>query len=230
MFSDQLPHIVSWAFLLAFLFPVSMVAKLAQRANIVHGFKWVFGFYVIYLTAVSLASMNGFFNDSMLPPKIVLTTTLPLGIFLIFIYNTAICKKATDQLSLNALIGIHIFRLIGSTFLILFFYDLLPAPFAVFAGIGDLLTAITSLFVVRAIKNDYCHARKLAYIWNTLGLLDILITSALAIIFTKISMDTGDMGVEFLAQFPFCFIPAFAPPTIIFLHLLVYRKLSQEKK
>jgi len=52
----------------------------------------------------------------------------------------------------------------------------------------------------------------------------------MAIIFTKISIDRGIQGVEFLAEFPFCFIPAFAPPTIIFLHLLVYRKLSSEKK
>jgi hypothetical protein len=34
------------------------------------------------------------------------------------------------------------------------------------------------------------------------------------------------MGVDTLAKFPFSLIPAFAPPTIIFLHVLIYRKLK----
>ena len=173
---------------------------------------------------------NTFFDDVMLPPKIVLTTTLPLAIFVTIIYNTEICKKANTILNLEDLVKIHIFRLIGSTFIILFLYDLLPPVFALFAGIGDLLTAISSIFVAKAIRNKKNYARKLTYIWNTFGLVDILITSAMAIIFTKISIDNSIQGVEFLAEFPFCFIPAFAPPTIIFLHLLVFRKLSWLKK
>ena len=229
MFSNQVPIIFSVIFLLAFLFPIIMVARLAKKGNIKNGFWFIFSFYLIYLIIVSIASFNGFFDEVMLPPKIVLTTTLPLAIFVTILYNTDVCKKANAILTLESLVKVHIFRLIGSTFIILFLFDLLPPIFALFAGIGDLLTAITSIYVAKAIKNKNKHARKLTFIWNTFGLVDILITSAMAIIFTKISIDKGIQGVEFLAEFPFCFIPAFAPPTIIFLHLLVYRKLFQQK-
>ena len=51
----------------------------------------------------------------------------------------------------------------------------------------------------------------------------------LEIVITKIQIETGAPGVEVLAAFPFCLIPAFAPPTIIFLHLSVYRKLVFRK-
>ncbi|ADY29297.1 hypothetical protein [Cellulophaga lytica] len=230
MFSNQIPEIFSILFLLAFMFPVVMVARLAKKGKIKNGFWLVLGFYIPYLIIVAIASLYGFFDDVMLPPKIVLTTTLPLAIFVTIIYNTEICKKANTILNLEDLVKIHIFRLIGSTFIILFLYDLLPPVFALFAGIGDLLTAISSIFVAKAIRNKKNYARKLTYIWNTFGLVDILITSAMAIIFTKISIDNSIQGVEFLAEFPFCFIPAFAPPTIIFLHLLVFRKLSWLKK
>ena len=230
MFSNQIPEIFSILFLLAFMFPVVMVARLAKKGKIRNGFWLVLGFYIPYLIIVAIASLNGFFDAVMLPPKIVLTTTLPLAIFVTIIYNTEICKKANTILNLEDLVKIHIFRLIGSTFIILFLYDLLPQVFALFAGIGDLLTAISSIFVAKAIRNKKNYARKLTYIWNTFGLVDILITSAMAIIFTKISIDNSIQGVEFLAEFPFCFIPAFAPPTIIFLHLLVFRKLSWLKK
>jgi len=229
MFSNQIPLIFSISFLVAFSIPVLMVATLAKKGKINNGFLFVLGFYILYLSIVAIASLNGFFDTIMLPPKIVLTTTLPLAIFVTIIYTTNTCKKANGILKLEDLVKIHIFRLIGSTFIILFLYELLPPVFALFAGIGDVLTAISSIFVARAIRNKKHYARRLTYIWNTFGLVDILITSALAIIFTKISIDQGIQGVEFLAEFPFCFIPAFAPPTIIFLHLLVYRKLSSEK-
>ena len=230
MFSDQVPLFLSIAFIVAFVFPVTMVARLADKGRIRNGSLWVFGFYLIYLTTVAIASHQGFFDTVMLPPKIVLTTTLPLAILATIIYMSSACKKANAILALPDLVKIHIFRLIGSTFIILALYDLLPKPFALVAGVGDLVTAVSSIFVARAIQSGKSYARRLTYIWNTFGLLDILVTSALAIIFTKISIDQGVQGVEFLAQFPFCFIPAFAPPTIIFLHLLVYRKLSQTKK
>lgn len=230
MFSNQVPLLFSILFLIAFIFPVTMVARLAKKGKVKNGFWLVLGFYIPYLTIVALASLSGFFDDVMLPPKIVLTTTLPLAICITIIYGTAICKKANAVLGLEDLVKVHIFRLIGSTFIVLFFYELLPPIFAIFAGTGDLLTALTSIFVAKAIRDEKKYARKLAYIWNTFGLVDILITSAMAIIFTKISIDNNIQGVEFLAEFPFCFIPAFAPPTIIFLHLLIFRKLSWLKK
>lgn len=229
MFSNQVPTIFSILFLLAFLFPVIMVARLAKKGKVKNGFWLVLGFYSVYLTVVAIASFNGFYDTIMLPPKIVLTTTLPLAIFVTIIYSTKTCKNANAVLTLEDLVKVHIFRLIGSTFIILYLYDLLPPVFALFAGIGDLLTAISSIFVAKAIRNKKSYAKKLTYIWNTFGLVDILITSAMAIIFTKISIDNNVPGVEFLAEFPFCFIPAFAPPTIIFLHLLVFRKLKSLK-
>ncbi|WP_300022788.1 hypothetical protein [uncultured Maribacter sp.] len=226
MFSNQVPIIISIVFLLAFIFPIVMVARLAKKGKVKNGFWWIIGFYIPFLFIVGRASFNGFFDDVMLPPKIVLTTTLPLAILVTIIYSTTACKKANAILSLQDLVKVHIFRLIGSTFIILFLYDLLPPVFALFAGIGDLFTAISSIFVAKAIRNKKHYAKKLAYVWNTFGLVDILTTSAMAIVFTKISIDNNIQGVEFLAEFPFCFIPAFAPPTIIFLHLLVFRKLS----
>lgn len=230
MFSAQIPSVISICFLVAFLFPVIMIGRLANKGGIKNGLLWIVAFSAVYLSIVSFASFSGFYDTVMLPPKIVVTTTLPFAAFVTLIFTTKACKKANSTLSLQDLVKVHIFRLIGSTFIVLSLYDLLPKPFALFAGLGDLITAIGSIFVARSIQNEKRYARRLTYLWNSFGLLDILGTSALAIIFTKISIDQGVLGVEFLATFPFCFIPAFAPPTIIFLHLLVFRKLSQTSK
>ena len=148
-----------------------------------------------------------------------------LGFLLIIIFNLPIYKSTLKILQLADLVRIHIFRLIGTTFLLLGFYQALPSSIALLAGFGDIITAVSSIFVARAIQNNKAYAIKLTWFWNTFGLLDILATSATAFILTKLAIETGSQGVDALAVFPFCFIPAFAPATIIFLHLSVYRKL-----
>lgn len=231
--SNQIPIYISMAFLIAFCFPIYMIADLARRYTEHNHSKTLFYgiviFYVAYLSLVSLASFSGVFDELSLPPKIIQFTTFPLLVFLVaFVFNTRFYKKLLKTVPVDQLILIHRFRFIGSFFIVLMLLGLLPTPFALIAGVGDVLTALSSIWVARLLRNKRPFALRLALAWNTFGFLDILITSATAILLTKLSMETGSMGVEVLALFPFCFIPAFAPATIIFLHLSIYRKLLTE--
>jgi len=122
---------------------------------------------------------------------------------------------------------VHIFRLIGIFFLLLAFHDALPKLFAIVAGLGDILTSITCIFVAKSIKQQKTYAKTLALLWNTFGLMDIMFTAVTAIVLTKLSIDNGTMGVDTLARFPFCLIPAFAPPIIIFLHIAIFKKVKK---
>jgi hypothetical protein len=186
-------------------------------------------FFSLYFTYIFLGGKTGLFQAVSLPPKILLLSTFPYAILLFgVIINLPITKKILENATLSGLVGLHIFRLVGLTFIVLALYDALPKSFAFLAGFGDIITAISSIFVVKAIKNNKKYAKTLTYIWNTFGLIDILTTAILANILTKISIDTGVMGVDSLAKFPFSLIPAFAPPTIIFLHVLIYKKLKKK--
>jgi len=228
--NQQIPVYVSLAFLIALLFPIYMIANLARKNTASSKSTFVFygiiAFYSIYLLVVGIACINGAFDEVSLPPKIILLTTLPLLLFLVgFVFNTSLCKEIIKTTPVSKLIRLHLFRVIGSFFIILMLLQLLPKTFALIAGMGDVITALSSLWVAKSIEHKKIYAQTVALAWNTFGFLDILITSATAIILTKISIDTGALGVEVLATFPFCFIPAFAPATIIFLHLNIYRKL-----
>lgn len=225
------PEWLSWVFAFAIIIPVMMIAVFARKNSPHQKQNLVFGsiicFFVGYFFYVFIAGKNGLFKEASLPPKILLFTTVPYALFLFGIIDKLpISKQIFEKSSINDLVGLHIFRLIGSTFIILALYDSLPKSFAFIAGFGDVITAITSIFVVDAIKKQKSTAKTLIFVWNTFGLIDIITTAILANVFTKISMDTGIMGVDTLAKFPFSLIPAFAPPTIIFLHVLIYRKLK----
>lgn len=225
------PEWISIAFLIAIPLPFVLillfVRKGAKKTQSILAFPLVAVFFALYLLYVGFASFQGWFDVVSLPPKVLLFTTFPYA-FLLFglVLNTKFYQKIVENAPLESLIQLHIFRLIGVFFVLLAVHDALPKPFAFIAGFGDVLTAISSVFVVKAIQNKKSYAKKLARIWNVFGTVDILFTAIAANVLTKISIDTGAMGVDTLAVFPFCIIPAFAPPTILFLHWAIFKKVK----
>jgi hypothetical protein len=225
------PEWVSILFLIAIPLPVFLIALLARKASPVvkknSVFYAVLGFFAVYMSYVTVGSLNGLFSKVFFPPIILLFTTFPFAIFLFtIVINLAIFKTIFQNATLEDMVKVHIFRLIGVFFIVFAYYETLPAFFALIAGFGDVISAIASIFVSKAIKTHKPYAKKLTLIWNTFGLADIAFTAISAIVLTKISIDTGSMGVDTLARFPFCFIPAIAPPTIVFLHINIYKKIK----
>lgn len=225
------PEWVSILFLIAIPIPIILIAFLARKASPTTKKNKVFysilGFFAVYLSYVTVGSFNDLFNKVFFPPIVLLFTTFPFLIFFFtIVINLSIFKVIIRNVKLEDIVKIHVFRLIGVFFVILAYYETLPTFFALIAGFGDIISAVASIFVAKAIEDNKPYARRLTYIWNTFGLADIAFTAISAIILTKISIDTGSMGVDTLARFPLCFIPAIAPPTIVFLHVAIYQKLK----
>ena len=226
-----LPQWISIAFLIAipapFILIVLFIRKEAKKIPNDMAYLIVIAFFVLYLTYIALAAYKGWFNQVALPPKVLLFTTFPFAFLLfVIVLKTKIYKAILENLALENLVKLHIFRLIGVFFILLATHNALPKPFAFIAGTGDMLTAVTSIFVANAIQNKKSYAKKLTYYWNIFGAVDILFTAIGANVLTKISIDTGAMGVDTLAFFPFCIIPAFAPPMILFLHWAIFKKIQ----
>ena len=225
-----LPEWIAIAFLTVIFVPSIMIAFLAKKGlnNSNKVFYTVLAFFATYFSYVTVASYNNLFNKVFLPPLVLLYCTIPLALFLFtVVINLKVFNRFLEQIRLEDLVGIHIFRLIGVFFLLLTYHNALPKFFAIIAGSGDIITAITSIFVVKAIRQKQENAKTLTLIWNTFGFADIVFTAVTAILLTKLSIDNGTMGVDALAVFPFCFIPAFAPPIIIFLHVTIFKKIKK---
>jgi hypothetical protein len=235
--TNAVPQWVSILFLLTIPIPVLMIARVAKRAAIDANFdlqkskllyNLVLGFYAIYFVYVSLMSFTGIFSENTLPPKVLLYTLFPLLVFLVLVIaNLKVYKVILDHVTLQSLVKLHTFRFIGVFFLIANAYHALPTVFAYIAGLGDIATAISSIWVAKAIVEKKVYAKPLTIVWNIFGLCDIVSVLVTAIITTKLSITTGTQGLAEIANFPFVLIPAFAPATIIFLHLSIFRKLMQ---
>ncbi len=223
---------IAIAFLIAIPLPFILilisVRKEANKLILRNTFQIVTTFFILYISYIVLASFMGWFNKVFLPPMVLLLTTFPYAFLLfLFVAKTKAYQKIIHSISLDQLVALHIFRFIGVFFVILALYDALPKTFAFIAGFGDMITAASSIFVAKAIRDRKTYAKKLTLSWNIFGTVDILFTAIAAITLTKISIDSGSMGVDTLATFPFCLIPAFAPPTILFLHWSIFKKIKQ---
>ena len=213
---------------LPFILLSFLAKKGAPSSEKQNSYFWrTLGFYACYLIYIYVASVQGFFSRVSLPPTVLLLTTFPYAFFLfVIVAKSDFYKNIFEKIALQDLVKIHIFRLLGVFFILLALHDALPKAFAWIAGMGDIITAVTSIFVAQAIVNQNVNAQKWTKIWNIFGAIDIMFTAVAANVLTKISIDTGAMGVDTLARFPFCIIPAFAPPTILFLHYVIFKKMK----
>lgn len=183
-------------------------------------------FYLIYFLIIAVISLTGFFYKNTIPPRIIITTTIPLFLFYLFyVQRTKWFKTVFEYVKLEQLIFINVFRFVGVFFFLCYAYNVLPKEFAFIGGSGDIISALLAILVVLAIKNKMKHTKKLAFIWNIIGLMDILSVITTATILTQQAVQNNTLGVQQFGTFPFSWIPAFAPATIVFLHILVFKKL-----
>lgn len=155
-------------------------------------------------------------------------TTLPtlLAIVAAIAIGTSFLLSRTVR-ALNAatppawLVGIQVYRTAGAMFLWPFLaHGVMPAGFAVPAGIGDALTGLTAPFVALALAQNRPGAYRLAVAWNWFGLLDLVVAPAAAVI----------TGTQIAAIYPLGLIPIFlGPPLGILTHIYSLRNLAANR-
>src|SRR5262245_37147294 len=81
------------------------------------------------------------------------------------------------------LIDVQIYRVAGLMFLYpLLYYGVLPAGFAVPAGLGDMLTGIMAPVIASALRTRRTHAFGWAVAWNLFGILDLIVAPTAAVL------------------------------------------------
>lgn len=240
IFTNSVPLWVSILFFISFLVPIFMIVNLVKQGVNRPFFKdnikvknmpnLVLIFFAAYYLYVTLMSFTGIFLVNTLPPRVLLFTAIPLLLFyFLFVFRTKTFWNILENVKLSNLIRIHIFRLVGVFFIIGWSYGILPKSFAFIGGIGDIFAAVTAIFVAILVDKKAKNYKKITLIWNIIGFWDIVSVIMSAVYITKQAIETNSQGILEMTKFPFCLIPAFAPATIIFLHICIFKKLKMEK-
>lgn len=167
-------------------------------------------------------------DDNTLVPVIAFGITVPIvvGGWLLLRHDEV--GAVADRLPPEWLIGVQIFRVVGAVFLVAWALDLMPAAFALPAGIGDIAIGLAAPFVARRVGRDPVGGRRAAIIWNVAGLLDFVVAVTCGFLtspsrFQQLAL--GDPNVP-ITRMPFVLIPVFAVPLAALLHLVALRRLT----
>jgi hypothetical protein len=163
---------------------------------------------VTWTFAVAGIFQQGSAADFLLP----LAIFLPLIIGLPFLLRSSWIGDVLDVTPPGWLIGLQVYRVFGSVFILAWAGAVLPGAFALPAGAGDTLVGILALPVAGIVRSN----RAAGVAWNVLGILDLADAFLLS-----------TLTVQGQLQFPFVLIPSFVVPLSLLLHAVSLRQLRR---
>jgi hypothetical protein len=128
------------------------------------------------------------------------------------------------SIDLRWLLLFHLTRLFaGAYFLVLCQLGELPCWFARPAGWGDIVVAVLASAVVGAMRTKF--ARTFLLVWNTIGLIDIILVA-----FSALRFGLKDwQSMHALRELPLSLLPTFLVPLIIASHVLIFVRLARSE-
>lgn len=160
---------------------------------------------------------------------------LPIAIvFPIVIGSVVLTRSKSVGLLLDAtpaswLVGVQVYRILGGIFVVDWIRGVLPAAFALPAGIGDVATGLFALPAAVWLASGLPAGRKTGLRWNLLGLTDFALAVTMGMLTSPgpAHLLALDHPNTLIAMFPTVMVPAFVVPFSTLLHVLSLRQLSR---
>lgn len=142
----------------------------------------------------------------------------PLLLATVLLFASESLRRLNAAMPGPWLIRAQTYRIVGMMFVYPYlYYGIVPAAFAIPAGLGDFVTAALAPIVARAVAEQRPRAVGWAVAWNLFGLLDLIVAPAAGVL----------SGAQVLEIYPLALIPLFiGPPIGILLHVWSLRNLA----
>lgn len=208
------------------VFSVGFGETTAARLRIVGGLSLWF-FLVTFMAATEMLT----YQHGVGVPGLALAVILPVAILSATALRSPPLRLALQRIPLSLLVGVNVIRIFGVTFLVLYAAGRLPAPFAPVAGWGDIAIGLTAGPVAWLIYRTGAAARPAIWVWNTLGLFDLIAAVGLGAISSPgpVQMIFAEPGSGIMTTLPWLLIPGFLVPLLAFTHLAVFYRLARRE-
>ncbi|MDQ4105096.1 MAG: hypothetical protein M3186_15800 [Actinomycetota bacterium] len=124
---------------------------------------------------------------------------------------------------------VNLWRIAGIMFITLYLQDLLPAHFALPAGIGDVIIGLAAPFVAYGLWKRPDRHRP-AIIFHALGLLDLAMALTLGVMSAPgvLQVFAGEPNTVPMTVLPEVLVPTFLLPIGVIIHITVLRILARQ--
>jgi hypothetical protein len=167
------------------------------------------------------------------PLAIAIGVAAPLAVFFAWLRLSPSFREFVLSLDLRFIAAMQAWRWAGLGFLDLYAYKVLPALFALPAGLGDMAVGVLAPLMVLGLLRRPGFAGSGTFIrWNVFGILDLVLAVSLGTVGTLLATGApGEVSTAPMATLPLLVIPAFLVPFFLMLHttaLLQSRQLRRE--
>jgi hypothetical protein len=171
-----------------------------------------------FAVVATLGAKGAFLGRTGAPPiGMAIGFTAPLLLFFAWLRLSRAFRDFVLSLDLRLIAGMQAWRFAGLGFLFLYAYKVLPGPFALPAGLGDMAVGLAAPWIILGLARDPGFAGSAAFIrWNWLGILDLVV--ALGLGASMAMAAPGTIGTATMATLPLLIIPAFLVPLFLMLH------------
>jgi hypothetical protein len=186
------------------------------------------------LLVVSLGAAGAFVGPPGTPPlPIAIGVAAPLAVFFASLRLSQSFREFVLSLDIRLIVGMQAWRWAGLDFLSLYAHKVLPAVFALPAGLGDMAIGVTAPWIMLTLLRRPGFAASRAFIrWNVLGIFDLLVAISIGAASTFFATGApGEISTAPMAMLPLLLIPAFLVPLFLMLHtaaLMQSRQVSIE--
>jgi len=195
--------------------------------------KVLIGIIILWFFLSLGSLLFGVFDGDGVKPALllILYVLLPIGIFVVSYLNSVPLREVILSLNLRVVILAQTVRMIGGVFLILYGLGLLPALFALPAGLGDLAIGMTAPIVALVLLTKHPFPARVLILWNVLGILDLVNAVSLGILTSSspLGIFAGEISIKPVISFPLGLIPTFGVPLTVILHVIALIKLKENR-
>jgi hypothetical protein len=182
------------------------------------------------LLIVSLGAAGAFITRAGTPPlPIAIGVAAPLLLFFGGLRLSPSFREFVLTLDLRLIAGMQAWRWAGLGFLSLYAHDVLPAFFALPAGLGDMAIGVTAPWIILGLVQRPDFAASAAFFrWNVLGILDLVVALTLGTVGAALSTGApGEISTAPMATLPLLLIPVYLVPLFLMLHITALMQARQ---
>ncbi len=185
-----------------------------------------------FIVVVILAATRGlYYQGGTGTPGLGVAVALPVVVLCILIVRVQSLREAFQHVPLWLLIGVHVVRLLGITFIILYLARRLPAPFAPVAGWGDIFIGATAPLVAWLAYRQGANAQGIVWSWNLVGALDLIAAVGLGATSSPgpLRLIFAEPSSAIMTTLPWLLIPGFLVPLLFTVHIGIFIRLMKRE-
>jgi hypothetical protein len=188
---------------------------------------WLAAWFVVVVILAATRAL--YYQHGLGAPGLGIAVALPIAVLCIVVARIQALREEFHRVPLWLLVGVHVVRLLGISFIILYTAGRLPAPFAPVAGWGDIFVGATALPVAWLVYRRPTNVRPMLWIWNIVGVADLIAAVGLGVISSPgpQRLIFAEPSSAIMATLPWLLIPGFLVPLLFAIHIGIFVRLAK---